>query len=339
MASIEKAYCREMDKIVTSSQARVSFLSSENKLYNEYSFYCIYCGLRLSGANVHKREELTRDNKTSHFKKYSKDKLFKHTNVKCLDQNTSISTTTGSSGGTVSSGNLIVYNKFKLSQIDYEVVSVAKHPKTDILPLHIISGAKESSIECNTDTTSIVKDLVNCFNELELKKELDNHVLNIEGDKLEDNNTYKTVFREFIEFNQIDKNRRKLNEFNENFFKFRILYGKTIDNVIQKNLEGWKFFIDFNEKYFFREYIDDKEKLKPMRVCIFISNATLTKYSHLKDQYLKDEKNKILDKCFIVNCKPEVRNILNNNGVGTHEELVFEVINLHHLHITFKDSK
>lgn len=35
MASIEKAYCREMDKIVNSSQARVSFLSSENKLYSQ----------------------------------------------------------------------------------------------------------------------------------------------------------------------------------------------------------------------------------------------------------------------------------------------------------------
>ena len=216
MESIKKAYCLEMDKIVTSSQARVSFLSSANKFYEEYSFYCIYCGLRLSGANVHKREELTRDNKTSHFKKYSKNKLFKHTNVKCLEQNTSTSTTTGSSGGTISSGKLIVYNKFKLSQIDYEVVSVAKHPKTDILPLHIISGAKDSSIECNTDTTSILKDLVNCFNELESKGELDNYVLNIEGDKLENNNTYNTVFREFIEFNQRDKSRRKLNEFNDN---------------------------------------------------------------------------------------------------------------------------
>ena len=82
----------------------------------------------------------------------------------------------------------IVYNKFKLSQIDYEVVPVVKHPKTDILPLHIMSGAKESSIECDIHTTSILKDLVNCFNELESKKELDNHVLNIEGDKLENNN-------------------------------------------------------------------------------------------------------------------------------------------------------
>lgn len=337
MASIEKAYCREMDKIVTSSQARVSFLSSANKFYKEYSFYCIYCGLRLSGANVHKGEELTRDNKTSHFKKYSKDKLFKHTNVKCLEQNTSTSTTTGSSGGTVSSGNLIVYNKFKLSQIDYEVIPVAKHPKTDILPLHIISGAKESSIKCNIDTTSIVKDLVNCFNELELKKELDNHVLNIEDDELKDNNTYKTVFREFIEFNLIDKNRRKLNELNENFFKYRVLYGKVFNNKIKKDTNGWSFLIDFNEKYFFREPIS--QATKPMNVRVFIPEDTLSKYHHLKDQYLKDEKNKILDKCFIVNCKPEVRNILNNNGVGTHEELVFEVMNLHHLHITFKDSK
>ncbi|MDN5049653.1 hypothetical protein [Aliarcobacter butzleri] len=337
MASIEKAYCREMHKIVTSSQARVSFLSSENKLYNEYSFYCIYCGLRLSGANVHKREELTRDNKTSHFKKYSKDKLFKHTNMRCLEQNTSTSITRGSSGGTVSSGNLIVYNKFKLSQIDYEVVPVVKHPKTDFLPLHVMSGAKESSIECDIHTTSILKDLVNCFNELELKGELDNYVLNIEGDKLENNNTYNTVFREFIEFNQRDKSRRKLNEFNDNFFKYRVLYGKSLNNKIKKNTKGWSFLIDFNGSYFFKE--PSNQTVKPMNVRIFISEDTLLKYSQLKDQYLKDEKDKILDKCFIVNCKPEVRNILNNDGVGTHEELVFEVINLHHLHITFKDSK
>lgn len=238
----------------------------------------------------------------------------------------------------VSSGELIVYSKFKLSQIDYEVLSIPKHFKTGFLPLSVMSGAKESSIECDIYTTSILKDLINCFNELESKGELSKHSLHIEGDKLE-NNTYAKVFRKFIEFNLRDKSRRKLNEFNENFFKFRILYGKTIDDVIQKNLEGWKFFIDFNEKYFFREYIDDKEKLKPMRVCVFISNTILTKYSYLKDQYLEDEKNKVLDKCFIVNCKPEVRNILNNNGVDTHEELVFEVMNLHHLHITFKDSK
>ncbi|MCG3655058.1 hypothetical protein [Aliarcobacter butzleri] len=322
MESIKKAYCLEMDKIVTSSQARVSFLSSANKFYEEYSFYCIYCGLRLSGANVHKREELTRDNKTSHFKKYSKDKLFKHTNMRCLEQNTSTSTTTGSSGGTISSGKLIVYNKFKLSQIDYEVVSVAKHPKTDILPLHIMSGAKDSSIKCNIDTTSILKDLVNCFNELELKGELDNYVLNIEGDKLENNNTYNTVFREFIEFNQRDKSRRKLNEFNDNFFKYRVLYGKSLNNKIKKNTKGWSFLIDFNEDYFFREL--HSQAVKPMKVRIFISDDTLLKYPYLRDQYLEDEKNKLLDKCFIVNCKPEVRNILNNNGVGTHEELVFE---------------
>ncbi|MFX4239911.1 hypothetical protein ACOL3H_05450 [Aliarcobacter butzleri] len=41
MTSIEKGYCREMDKIVTSSQSRVSFLSSENNLYNEYLFYLL----------------------------------------------------------------------------------------------------------------------------------------------------------------------------------------------------------------------------------------------------------------------------------------------------------
>lgn len=336
MSSIEKAYCREMHKIVTSSQARVSFLSSENKLYKEYSFYCIYCGLRLSGANVHKREELSRDNKTSHFKKYSKDKLFNHTDVKCLEQNNT-STTTVSLGGTISSGNLIVYNKFKLSQIDYEVIPVAKHPKTDFLPLHVMSGAKESSIECDIHTTSILKDLVNCFNELESKKELDNHVLNIEGDKLENNNTYKTVFREFIEFNQIDKNRRKLNELNENFFKYRVLCGKIINNKIKKDTNGWSFLIDFDGKYFFRE--PSNQATKPMHVRIFIPEDILSKYPLLRDQYLEDEKNKVLDKCFIVNCKPQVKDILNNNGVDTHKELVFEVINLHHLHITFKDSK
>lgn len=336
MSSIEKAYCREMDKIVTSSQARVSFLSFENNLYKEYSFYCIHCGLRLTGVHIHTRKELTKNNRSSHFKRY-KDNV-EHTNSKCLKHNSSSSSSSRSSGRKVSSGEEIVYDKFKLSQIDYELIPVPKHSKTDILPLHIMSGAKESSIECDIHTTSILKDLVNCFNELESKGELSNHSLHIEGDKLE-NNTYEKVFRKFIEFNQRDKSRRKLNEFNENFFKFRILYGKTIDDVIQKNLEGWKFFIDFNEKYFFREYIDNKEKLKPMQVCIFISNDTLTKYPHLKDQYLEDEKNKLLDKCFIVNCKPEVRNIINNNGVGTHEELVFEVINLHHLHIIFKDSK
>ena len=44
-----------MDKIVTSSQAIVSFLSSDDTLYSKYSFYCIYCGLRLNGINVHRR--------------------------------------------------------------------------------------------------------------------------------------------------------------------------------------------------------------------------------------------------------------------------------------------
>jgi len=337
MASIKRAYCLEMDKIVTSSQARVSFLSSENNLYRKYSFYCINCGLRLSGANVYKREELTRNNKTSHFKKYLKDTKVEHINSKCLKYNTSSSSSTGSSGGTVSSGNLIVYNKFKLSQIDYEVLSIPKHSKTDFLPLHVMSGAKESSIECDIYTTSILKDLVNCFNELESKEELDNHVLNIEGDKLENNNTYKTVFREFIEFNQIDKYRRKLNELNENFFKYRVLCGKIINNKIKKDTNGWSFLIDFDGKYFFRE--PSNQATKPMHVRIFIPEDTLSKYLHLKDQYLEDENNKILDKCFIVNCKPEVRNILNNNGIGSHEELVFEVINLHHLHITFKESK
>jgi hypothetical protein len=337
MASIEKAYCLEMDKIVTSSQARVSFLSSENNLYKKYSFYCINCGLRLSGANVHRREELTRNNKTSHFKKYSKDTKVEHINSKCLKYNTSSSSSTGSSGGTVSSGELIVYRKFKLSQIDYEVISIPKHSKTDFLPLSVMSGAKESSIECNIHTTSILKDLINCFNELELKKELDNHVLNIEGDKLENNNTYKTVFREFIEFNQRDKSRKKLNELNENFFKYRVLYGKVFNKKIKKDTNGWSFLIDFEGKYFFREPIS--QATKPMNVRVFISEDTLSKYPRLKDQYLEDEKNKVLDKCFIVNCKPEVRNILNNNGVDTHEELVFEVMNLHHLHITFKESK
>lgn len=337
--SIEKAYCLQMNKRVTSSQARVAFLSSENTSYNKFSFYCIYCGLRLSGANVHKREELTRKNRTSHFKKYSKKESVKHTNPKCLKYNTNISTNpTGHTGKKGTSGNLIVYTKFKLSQIDYEIVKGLNTTDPDFMPISVTSTALDSEIECDIHTTSILKDLVNCFNELEAKESLDEYPLHIEGDQLKDN-TYATVFRGIVSFNKIDKNRKKLNELNDNFFQFRVLYGATKNDFIKKELKGWSFLIDFNEQYFFRDYINNKEQVRPMLVRIFISTEVLSKYSQLRDQYLKDEKNKLLDLFYITNCKPEIQALPNNKGSGTHDELVFNIKNLHHIHLTFKDSK
>ena len=340
--SIKKAYCLQMNKLTTSSQARVSFLSSENTLYERFSFYCVSCGTRLTGANVHKREELTSSNKTSHFKKYSKDINIQHISTECKRfNNSSHASSIGRRDRKDNNGKLIVYDKFKLSQINYEIVNGLNNDDPDSLSTEITLAALESEIECDIHTTSILKDLVNCFNNIKEREELKNYPLDIEGNSMTNNN-YATVFRDIVTLNFKSEKVDKLNERNNNFFRFRVLYGKSQNKAIKKEEIGWSFLIDFtneydNEKYFYRETIDEIIKVRPMIVRVFIPTEILNKFSKLSNQYTIDEKDKILDSFYLINCIPSVEQWNNNNRLSRHEELLFKVNNLNHIHLTFKN--
>ncbi|MGB3750003.1 MAG: hypothetical protein WA945_00385, partial [Arcobacteraceae bacterium] len=313
---------------------------SENTEYKKFSFYCIDCGMRLSGTNVHKAEVLTKENKSTHFKIHTHGQL--HTDDKCLNHNPGYqSPTKKHSPKRVIIGDSIVYTKFKLSQINYEVVKGLGKKDPSHFNVAKIALKSSSTIECDLYTTSILKDLVNCFEELNQISELENFPLDIEGNNRDDNN-YSKVFKNILIYNS--GKYEKLNEKNDYFFKFRILYGKSSNSCIKKENIGWSFLISFEkhfpkEKYKFRESIEGKEKERNILVRIFIPTKTLDKYIILRDQYLKEEKDKIIDQFYITNCKPELKQWKKKDGTSTYEEFIFVVQNLNHIHLTFKDSK
>lgn len=76
-----------------------------------------------------------------------------------------------------------------------------------------------------------------------------------------------------------------------------------------------------------------------MIVRIFISNETLNKYWKLRNQYVIDKKGMKLESFYIVNYLPKIFDMPNLKSKFIHNELIFEVTNLNHLHLTFYESK
>lgn len=324
MASIEEAYCWEMQKIVTQYQARVAFFSSNNP-HLKFHFYCKTCGIPLIGVNVTSRRVLDFSiNVTPHFKKHSGDS---HRFTNCTSSASPSKGTTKSPIKSTSTPNEFYYTHFLLNPLD---TGIAKHLPSTAVPTSISKTVLDSApIFMPTYTieqTSIFMDIVDCYKELQVRGKTNQVNLRIDDSILLDR-TYAQTFKPFksmLDF--FEKN-------NHNVVKYRIHYGKVLNNskINEQNGALWSFYIRNEEQIKWK----GQNLTFEIQLPISVLNANVA-IKNLIENALKDGKQ--IDQCFIVNTEPETPRLVSNKKDTSKEHYESRIVinNLDYIVFTFK---
>lgn len=324
-ATIERAYCWEMQKIANQYQMRVAFFSNENT-YRKFHFYCIYCGIPLEGKNIMKHRDLNfSKHKTPHFAVW-KGKMHA---AKCPSWKTT-SSGTGTGTKKTSSSEDFYYTHFLLNPLDTGLV-----PHVPSAPSILSKTILETAVIHNTghtiEQTSIFKDIVDCYIELREKNQLNDIQLHIED--APSGTTYNQIFKPI----------RFISDFFTDGYlkiKHRVHYGDILNKSIneQKDPDHWSFYVMADKKFAF--FKDQNNATKPVLLEVLLPVALLDTNLQMK-AYIQDQLDagKRLHECYIVNTEPEPPRLVEKKEDPTkfHYESQIRIQNLNHIVLTFKE--
>lgn len=329
MAKIERVYCWEMQKIANAYQIRVSFFNHENT-YSKFHFYCLNCGVPLTGKNVMTHRNLNKSkNKTPHFATWKE----RRHSATCPISNPSEGVNESSAGNSSPvDPNNFYYDHLLLSPIDTGLIlGVPDSP--DELSEATLSGATTFEANYTMYQTSNFKDIVDCFQELQEKQKTDSYNLRIE-DSLFKDSTYKQVFKSFKYF--------LIDYFNKGVgaVKYRVHYGNILNNTFtdEQDPDHWHFYINMGDDSVFWEN-EDKE-FKPVLLKILLPVHLLDTNLQIKDYLIKQiDEGKTLSKCYVVNTEPGTPLVVpnKNNADKMHYESEVVIQDLNHIVLTFNE--
>lgn len=321
-AKVVNAYCYELNKVVNTEQARAAFFSNDNTEYDKFNFYCFCCGVKYKTRNIltKQRIDLTKHN-TPHFAMYKKGA--KHTDPLCEHLNDIPKEIKPSKGSIPITAKEFYHSHFLTTPIQSGIIhGLGEAP--DMMEKEIVQKASAETIEYNVEQTSIFEDIVTNYLKLKQLNQTNDHKLKID-DSFEQKTTYENIFLEwkkigyFYSFNK-----------SENYFKYRIFYGKIRNKYLKDNSEDWNFIIDFDEDYF------EINNIKVISRVIFpielLNNNEPTKKFFDKQR----ENNYALDRCYIISTVPQLIEIDNSSSNGTHHEAHFVISDLNHIVLTFQ---
>ena len=325
--TIERAYCWEMQKIVTTYQARVAYFSKSNE-YDEFNFYCELCGIPLGDVNVTSRRVLNfKINRTPHFSLLKNQPIKQEHKSGCkFSKVSTLTTATGKSKKTSSPSEEFYYTHFLLNPLETGIV-----PKLSTAPSFLTETFLETANvfvpTYSVEQTSILMDIVDCYQELKKLGKADKINLKIDDSALVDR-TYAQTFKSFNYL--LDYFDRR----NENVVKYRIYHGKVLNNsrIKVQDETYWSFYIRKVGKL---EWND-----KPLIFEIRLPLTLLDSNVQMKKLIEKElDKGHHIDECFIVNTKPsdpiQVPN--KENPEDYHYKVEIVVDNLDYIVFTFNE--
>lgn len=325
--TIERAYCWEMQKIVTTYQARVAYFSKSNE-YDEFHFYCEICGIPLGDVNVTSRRVLDfKTNRIPHFRLIEDKKIKKDHRTSCkYSKISSLSTTPAKSKKTTPPSNEFYYTHFLLNPLDTGI-AIVTDPAPTSLSETFLATADVFVPTYLMEQTSVLMDIVDCYQELKKLGKADKVNLKIDDSTLIDR-TYAQTFKSFnYLLDYFDKR-------NENIIKYRIYYGKVLNDSRINEQDGtyWSFYIRKVGKLVWNG--------KPLAIEVHLPLTLLDSNVQMKKLIEKElNEGHRIDQCFIVNTMPldpiQVPN--KENPEDYHYEIKIVVENLDYIVFTFSE--